>query len=158
MEWKRSVLNDAQRQTVSAALQTILYDLIDLELQAKQAHWNLYGPQFLSIHEKLDEVYRFAGEASDTVAERSIQLGVQVDGRAASVAEKSRLETFPPGFHPVSETVPLMADRMHRVALSLRAGVAETDGADPLTEDMLTGLGEQLEKLLWMFQAVEKGL
>lgn len=50
----------AQLQTApgvdtSVALQDTLVALIDLSLQAKQAHWNVVGPNFRPLHELLDE-------------------------------------------------------------------------------------------------------
>jgi starvation-inducible DNA-binding protein len=156
MFWKRSVLNDNDAKTVAAALQQTLVDFIALSLQGKQAHWNLHGPQFLSVHEKLDEVVELARTASDEIAERMDQVGVAPDGRVKTVAETSRLEPYPPGFVPVERAVSLVADRLHAVAMSVRQAIGQTDPIDPLTSDLLTGLGEQLEKQLWMFQAVEK--
>ena len=38
------------------ALQATLVELIDLSLQAKQAHWNVVGPAFKPVHEFLDEL------------------------------------------------------------------------------------------------------
>lgn len=157
MFWKRSVLNDNDTKTVAAALQQALVDFIALSLQGKQAHWNLHGPQFLSVHLKLDEVVDLARTASDEIAERMDQLGVAPDGRAKTVVETSRLEPYPPGFVPVERAVSLVADRLHAVAMSVREAVRTVDEADPISADLLTGLGEQLEKQLWMFQAVEKG-
>ncbi len=33
-----------------------LADLIDLQLQAKQAHWNVKGPSFIALHQLFDSV------------------------------------------------------------------------------------------------------
>lgn len=46
----------AQRQAVGSHLQSQLVELIDLGLQAKQAHWNVVGPPFRSVHHELDEM------------------------------------------------------------------------------------------------------
>ena len=35
-----------ERQTIAAALDVALLDLINLGLLAKQAHWNVEGPMF----------------------------------------------------------------------------------------------------------------
>src|SRR4029453_13027661 len=55
---------------LSANLQKVLVDLIELHLQGKQAHWNVVGTNFRDLHLQLDELVDFAREASDTVAER----------------------------------------------------------------------------------------
>ena len=41
---------------LTAALQAVLVDLLELGDQAKQAHWNLVGPHFRSIHLEFDEI------------------------------------------------------------------------------------------------------
>lgn len=48
-------LPESDRETAGAALQATLPDLLDLSLVAKQAHWNLHGPRFRSVHVQLDE-------------------------------------------------------------------------------------------------------
>ena len=55
---------------LTADLQAVLVDLLELQNQAKQAHWNLVGPHFRSIHLELDEVVDTAREHADTIAER----------------------------------------------------------------------------------------
>jgi starvation-inducible DNA-binding protein len=52
------VLAKDAKQKSAAELQTVLVDLIDLGLQGKQAHWNVVGPQFRTLHLELDEVGR----------------------------------------------------------------------------------------------------
>ncbi len=46
---------DATKVT-GEALQATLVDMIDLSLLGKQAHWNVVGPLFKTVHEHLDEV------------------------------------------------------------------------------------------------------
>jgi starvation-inducible DNA-binding protein len=156
MFWKRSLLSDEQTKTVASALQQALVDFIALGLQGKQAHWNIHGSRFLSVHLKLDEIVDFARTASDEIAERMDQIGVAPDGRLKTVVETTRLEAYPPGFVPVEKAVSLVADRLFTVAKTTREALDKVE-ADPLSEDMLTGFAETLEKQLWMFQAVEKG-
>ena len=156
MFWKRSLLSDEQTKTVASALQQALVDFIALGLQGKQAHWNIHGSRFLSVHLKLDEIVDFARTASDEIAERMDQIGVAPDGRLKTVVESTRLEAYPPGFVPVEKAVSLVADRLFTVAKTTRESLEKVSD-DPLSEDMLTGFAETLEKQLWMFQAVEKG-
>ena len=44
------------RKRIAAILNARLADAIDLQLQAKQAHWNVKGPQFIALHELFDQV------------------------------------------------------------------------------------------------------
>lgn len=77
----KSTLPDDDRQVTGDALQSTLVDLVGLSLIGKQAHWNLVGPRFRSIHLQLDEVVTAARDFSDTVAERAAALGLPPDGR-----------------------------------------------------------------------------
>lgn len=156
MFWKRSLLDDEQTKTVSAALQQSLVDFIALSLQGKQAHWNIHGSRFLSVHLKLDEIVDFARTASDEIAERMDQIGVAPDGRLKTVVETTRLEAYPPGFVPVEKGVTLVADRLFAVAKTVHDSLRKIGDSDLLSQDMLTGFAETLEKQLWMLQAVEK--
>jgi hypothetical protein len=47
---------DAHDREVVAELQSMLVELIDLALMGKQAHWNVEGPHFRSLHLELDEL------------------------------------------------------------------------------------------------------
>ena len=54
---------------VCAALQAAVVLMVDLQLQAKQAHWNVVGRSFRSLHTHLDEIVELARDAADTFAE-----------------------------------------------------------------------------------------
>ena len=51
-----------------------LADAIDLHLQAKEAHWNIKGPNFVGLHELFDRIAAQADEYSDLIAERAVAL------------------------------------------------------------------------------------
>ena len=152
---KRHILDEAKQSKAVAALQRSLYDLIDLSLQGKQAHWNVVGPNFRSIHLQLDEIIDSARLASDELAERIVTLAAPADGRAVNVGEKASLEDYPKGLKSVSETVTLIADRLEKTIAGLRKGIEELDDVDLVSQDMLIASSAALEKHLWMVQAQE---
>ena len=47
----RNDLSTKTRTKVVAVLNARLADAIDLQFQAKQAHWNVKGPNFIALHE-----------------------------------------------------------------------------------------------------------
>jgi len=152
---KRHVVEGEARTKTIGALQACLTDLIDLALQGKQAHWNVVGPNFRSIHLQLDEIVAQAREASDEVAERIVTLAEPADGRNATVAKDSRLEAYPVGLQSVKDTVSLIADRIETAIEGLREGIETVGDLDPISEDLLIAQSGPLEKLLWMVQAQE---
>jgi len=148
-----STLGDAEQRIAGAALQTALVDLVDLSLSAKQAHWNLVGRNFRSVHLQLDEVVDTARLLADTVAERAAALGVSPDGRAATVAKDSDLAAHPEGWVKDADVVDWFVAQLAAVITTLREQVEETEKADPVTQDLLIEIVAALEKHHWMFQA-----
>lgn len=152
---KRSVLSPENQDKSVPLLQGALVDLIDLALQAKQAHWNLIGPNFRAVHLQLDEIIDQVRIGSDEVAERLVTIGVAADGRAATVAANTSLEAFPDGEVTVQQTIGLIADRMAVIAKAMRERIEALGDIDPVSEDMLIGITAPIEKQLWMLQSQE---
>ena len=75
----------------------MLVELIDLALIGKQAHWNVEGPHFRSLHLELDELVDTWRTLGDQVAERGVTLGAVPDGQAATVASFSHIAPLPAG-------------------------------------------------------------
>ncbi|WP_033219696.1 Dps family protein [Kitasatospora phosalacinea] len=148
-----SPLPESDRETAGAALQATLVDLLDLSLMAKQAHWNLYGPRFRSVHAQLDEVAAVARDYADTVAERAAALGVSPDGRAVTVAGTSGVPALPPGWTKDGDAVDALVRALSEVIGRVRERIEETGPADAVSQDLLIGLTAELEKQSWMFQA-----
>lgn len=149
----KSTLSHDARKIASAALQGTLVDLLDLSLLAKQAHWNLVGPRFRSIHLQLDEIVAVARGHSDTVAERCVALGVPADGRATTIAKESGLPQIPSGWIADDDVVKHFVDMHTAVIERLRRRVTETADPDPVTQDLLISITADLEKAHWMWQA-----
>src|SRR5690625_7823905 len=75
-------MEDAHRVTES--LQTRLHALNDLHLTLKHAHWNVVGPEFISVHEMLDPQVEEDRAWADLVAERIATVGVSAKGTTAA--------------------------------------------------------------------------
>ncbi|MBO3734828.1 Dps family protein [Glycomyces niveus] len=153
MSTVRSSLSDENRDTTAKALQGALVDLIDLSLVGKQAHWNVYGKNFRSLHLQLDEIVVSARNATDLVAERAIAIGVSADGRAGTVAETSSVPKIHDGQISDTEVVSLFIEAYTAIIANMRERIEVTESADPVTQDLLIGITAELEKQSWMFQA-----
>jgi starvation-inducible DNA-binding protein len=141
------------RKVVVKDLQATLVELIDLSLLGKQAHWNVVGPNFRSVHLQLDEIVDTARLASDRVAERIATVGAAPDGRASAVAASSRLAEFPGGQVPVTETVKLVGTTIDTMSERLRERIVRIAEADPVSQDILISAADELEKQAWMLRA-----
>jgi starvation-inducible DNA-binding protein len=138
---------------LSANLQQVLVDLIELHLQGKQAHWNVVGTNFRDLHLQLDELVDFARVASDTVAERMRALDAVPDGRSDTVADGTTLPQFPAYEHNTTEVVELITGRAYAAVETIRAVHDAVDAEDPSTADILHQLIDGLEKLAWLIKS-----
>ncbi|MBT2388829.1 DNA starvation/stationary phase protection protein [Streptomyces sp. ISL-1] len=149
----KSTLPEPARQVTGDALQGTLVDLLGLSLMAKQAHWNVVGPRFRSIHLQLDEVVASARSYADTVAERAAALGISPDGRAETVAGTGSVAEPKEGWLQDTEVVSLLVEALEEAVVRLRDRIAATEKADLVTQDLLIQITASLEKQRWMFQA-----
>jgi starvation-inducible DNA-binding protein len=149
----KSTIPDSARQVTGDALQSTLVDLLGLSLTGKQAHWNLVGPRFRSIHLQLDELVSAAREFSDTVAERAAALGMPPDGRPETIASAFTLPGPKDGWVRDSEVVEVMVEALEAAIGRLRERIEATEEADRVTQDLLITVTAELEKQRWMFDA-----
>src|SRR3954471_4635399 len=131
----KSPLSEGDRKVVGDALQGALVDLIDLSLVSKQVHWNVVGPRFRSVHLQLDEVVDTARLHSDTVAERASAIGVSPDGRSATVAKSSAIDTVPDGWIKDTEAVKVLVAALATVIGRMRERIEATADPDPISQD-----------------------
>jgi starvation-inducible DNA-binding protein len=138
---------------LTAYLQTVLVDLIELHLQGKQAHWNVIGTNFRDLHLQLDELVDFAREGSDTIAERMRALNAVPDGRSDTIAADTTLPQFPAYEHSTTEVVDLITAHTYAAVGTMRAVHDAVDAEDPSTADLLHELIDGLEKQAWLIKA-----
>ncbi|GAA5074478.1 starvation-inducible DNA-binding protein [Thermocatellispora tengchongensis] len=148
-----SPLPDEARKVVAEALQGALVDLIDLSLIAKQAHWNLIGHNFRSIHLQLDEIVSLAREHMDVMAERAVALGINPDGRVGTVAKSTPVQQLEAGYLQDGKVIAAMTDILDAMIKRMRERVRATEEPDPVTQDLLISVTQGLEKQHWMVQA-----
>lgn len=149
----KSPLSETDLKSVGEALQGALVDLVDLSLVAKQVHWNVVGPRFRSVHLQLDEVVDTARQHSDTVAERASAVGVNPDGRSATIARTTAIDSVPEGWVKDVDAVRTLVDALGIVIGRMRERIEVTADPDPVSQDILIALTADLEKHAWMFQA-----
>jgi starvation-inducible DNA-binding protein len=147
----KSPLSEEARKATGNALQDSLIDLIDLHLLAKQAHWNLTGRNFRSVHLQLDEIVDLAREHADTVAERAVAIGVSPDGRARTVADRTRLHQLDAGMLNDDKVIAAITDILAEMSQRFRERIETTDDSDLVTQDLLIAVAQDLDKQHWMF-------
>lgn len=148
-------LSDAQRRGVVDILTALLADEYVLYTKTRNYHWNVVGPQFNDLHKFFEAQYNELNTIVDDVAERARTLGGSAIGTLAEFLERTRLAEQPGHYPPARNMLAnLLADqenviRQLRVDLDTCADTYQDLG----TNDFLTGLMEQHEKMAWMLRA-----
>jgi starvation-inducible DNA-binding protein len=145
-------LRHTDREAIGIELQNALVTLIDLSLIGKQAHWNVVGPNFRSLHLQLDEMIDAWREAADAVGERIAALGGFPDGRAETVAAGSELPALTEGPQPDSSLVTSLTEILTDAVRLVRGSMDHTEDLDPVTADLLHSVVATLEEQLWMIR------
>jgi starvation-inducible DNA-binding protein len=134
---------------VELHLSPVLHDLIALAVNTKQAHWHVRGANFMGVHEFLDEVVAHAQDASDTVAERVVALGLPVDGRIGTVAKRASNPEMSPGFQQSLTTVAEVVEQLDATLATVYKAIEGLEKVDPISQDIVIAVGEQLDKDRW---------
>lgn len=135
-------------------LQARLADAVDLSTQAKQAHWNVKGPNFKGLHELFDEIHDHAAEAGDLIAERLVALGGIAEGTARVAAKRSTLTEYPLDIAAGAEHCEALAKALATFGKAVRAAIDEAgEAGDQDSADLFTGVSRQADKDLWMVEA-----
>jgi starvation-inducible DNA-binding protein len=127
--------------------------MVDLQLQAKQAHWNVVGRSFRSLHTHLDEIVDLARDAADTFAERLRALGAYPDARVGVVASTSILLAAPEGPCSTERAARAVSTRLRLAAETLRDVHSTVGSLDCPTGDLINQVVVDVEKHAWMLEA-----
>ena len=150
----RNTLDSNAKTASIALLNARLADTIDMALAAKQAHWNVRGPQFIAVHEMLDKLRVVLDAHVDTMAERITALGGVALGTAQTTVKATKLKPYPINIHAVPDHLGALAERMAQLGGAVRTNIDEADEAgDAATADILTNASRDLDKWLWFIEA-----
>ncbi|KQN06192.1 DNA starvation/stationary phase protection protein [Sphingomonas aerolata] len=136
------------------ALQQALTELQQLQLQTKQAHWNVSGTLFYPLHELLQEHYEGVAKYADEVAERLQSVGVSSDGRANTIIRTSRIPEFPGGFVDDGKVIQWFAQYYRVTSDELGQGIKATNDTDPTTGNLLQEVQHAIDKYQWQMRAM----
>lgn len=142
------------RTRVVELLNARLADAIDLGTQAKHAHWNVKGPNFIALHELFDKVAESVEDHIDTLAERITALGGIAYGTIASVAKRTSLKSYPEGIVEGLQHVEALSAALADFGAKGRAGIDQaTRLGDADTADVFTEVSRETDKNLWFLEA-----
>ena len=136
------------------ALQQTLTELQALQLQTKQAHWNVSGTLFYPLHLLLQEHYEGVAKYADEVAERLQGIGVSSDGRATTIVRTSRIPEFPGGFIDDAQVIQWFAQYYRVTSDEIGQGIKATNDSDPTTSNLLQEVQHAIDKYQWQMRAM----
>ncbi|HET6256883.1 MAG TPA: DNA starvation/stationary phase protection protein [Puia sp.] len=142
-------------QAVAKELAKLLADEFVLYTKTRNAHWNVEGPDFHSMHIFFEQQYEELEDKVDDVAERIRKLGHYAPATLQSflqlthLTEQTREKNDSPGF--IKE---LLEDH-ESIIIFLRENIKPfaDEYGDAGTSDFITGLMEEHEKMAWMLRA-----
>jgi starvation-inducible DNA-binding protein len=131
-----------------------LADVVDLQMQLKQAHWNVKGPHFIGLHELFDKIAEDVENYTDMIAERIVQLGGVAEGTVRISAARSRLEEYPLSIGNGTAHIEAVARSLSTFGREARITIDETSAlADADTADLFTEISRHIDKWLWFVEA-----
>lgn len=147
-------LPEATRSKVIALCNARLADAVDLQTQVKQAHWNVKGPDFISLHELFDKINEDVEEYVDLTAERVVQLGGTAEGTARLAVKSSKLPEYPLDLAAGHAHVDALSTVLAAYGKLARAAIDEADKlGDKDSADIFTEISRGVDKWLWFLEA-----
>jgi starvation-inducible DNA-binding protein len=149
--------NDLAEGTRIKAIELLnarLADCKDLQTQVKQAHWNVKGPNSISLHLLFDKINDDVENYVDEIAERAVQLGGVAEGTARIVAKRSSLAEYPASAVDGRSHVEALSSALAAFGKSARKAIGEADDLGDLdTADLFTEVSRGIDKWLWFVEA-----
>ena len=142
------------RTEVNSLLNQRLADAVDLQMQMKQAHWNVKGPSFIGLHELFDQVAEAVEDYVDKIAERVVQLGGVAEGTVRLSAARTRLAEYPLEIAEGMAHVEGVARALSTFGQAARSTIDEANALDDAdTADLFTEVSRGIDKWLWFVEA-----
>ena len=152
-------LTDRQRTGVIDLLNHDVADAYLLLVKTKKYHWDVVGPQFMTLHKLWEEQYAALSDSIDLVAERIRSLGGYPVGTMAGCLQLASLKEHPGDVPMATEMVAQLMMDHEQIVRNLREHIDACSDTyqDQGTADFLTGLMEEHEKMAWMLRSFIEG-
>jgi starvation-inducible DNA-binding protein len=142
------------RHALIELLNARLVDTIDLQSQAKFAHWNVKGHNFYQLHLLFDSIAEHLEEGVDLIAERITALGGRANGTVRQAAAHSSLKEYDLNALNGIEHVRVLADRLASLSNSTREAIDRSDDlGDKGTSDLFTEIVRTADKDLYFLES-----
>ncbi len=139
---------------VTQFLTVLLADEFVLYMKTRNAHWNVEGPDFHTMHTFFEQQYNELALSVDEVAERLRKLDHYAPASLTEYLKLTHLSEKPLEKNDSLTFIRALLSDYQSIILYIREKLKELeDQLDTGTEDFITGLLEQHEKTAWMLRA-----
>ena len=143
-----------ERTELNSLINLSLASAIDLQLQLKQARWNVKGPYFIGMHELFDNIGEAVEGYVDMIAERIVQRGGIAEGTVRMAAARSRLDEYPLTLAEGMAHANMVATALSTFGQQARTTIGEADELnDAGTADLFTEISRGINKWLLFVEA-----
>ena len=149
-------LSEEDLKGITGILLKLLADEYLLFTKTRNYHWNVVGSHFHDLHKFFESQYEEIDGKIDEVAERIRSLGGNTISTMAEFIQHTRLEENPGEYSDARTMVSKLLADHESIIRNLRkeVNVCFDKFHDIGTQDFLTGLIEDHEKMAWMLRAV----
>jgi starvation-inducible DNA-binding protein len=146
------------RRPLIELLNVRLADTIDMQSQAKFAHWNVKGEDFYQLHLLFDSISEHLVEAVDLIAERITALGGRANGTARQAVAHSSIKEYDLNVLHGMDHVRALVERLATVTNAGREAIKQCAGlGDDATADVFTEVVRAADKDIYFLQSHLQG-
>jgi len=139
---------------VTKFLTVLLADEFVLYMKTRNAHWNVEGPDFHTMHTYFEAQYNELAVIVDEVAERLRKLDHYAAASLTEYLKLTHLSEKPLEKNDSLSFIKALLSDYESIIIFIREQLKALENQlDTGTEDFITGLLEQHEKTAWMLRA-----
>jgi len=148
-------ITDQNLQEVANILVKILADEYILYTKTRNAHWNIEGPDFYSVHKFFETQFEQIDEFIDSVAERIRAIGHYAPATLKSFLELTHLTELIRKENDSQGFIKELLQDHESIIIHLRENINSfiEKYKDSGTSDFITGLMESHEKMAWFLRS-----
>jgi starvation-inducible DNA-binding protein len=157
MPHKNNTLPTEQQSKLIELLNRRLADAIDLQLQSRQACWNVKGPNFITLRELFDKIAEGVEGYTNLMAGRIVQLGGLAEGTAHAVAKRSALDEYQLAIASGNGHIEALSTTLIEFGRHARyASEQATELKDADTADLFIEIARGIDTWLWYVETSQQ--
>jgi starvation-inducible DNA-binding protein len=148
-------IKPANTAAIAQSLNRLLADEHVLYIKTRKAHWNVEGPDFLTVHRFFEEQYKQLEKIIDDIAERIRTIGHYAEATLAGFLKETHLSEETREKNDSAGFMKSLLEDHETIIIHLRENIDAYDEKwkDVGTSDFITGLLKTHEKMAWLLRA-----